>query len=63
VHEIADRHEAIVAAVSAARPGDSVVIAGKGHETGQLIGGQRLSFDDRAVAEDVLDRLVTGRDP
>ena len=49
-----DRRRAIVAALSAARAGDVVVIAGKGHETGQLIGAERLPFDDRQVADEVL---------
>jgi len=49
-----DRRRAIVAALSAARAGDVVVIAGKGHETGQLIGSERLPFDDRQVADEVL---------
>ena len=46
VREIGDRAEAIAAAVAAARPGDAVVVAGKGHETGQKIGDVTLPFDD-----------------
>jgi len=46
VVEIPDRRAAIAAAVSRARPGDAVVVAGKGHETGQEIGGVRHAFDD-----------------
>ncbi len=49
-----DRAEAIAWAVSAARPGDAVVIAGKGHETTQTLGGRVLAFDDRVVARNVL---------
>ncbi|MGE0712918.1 MAG: UDP-N-acetylmuramoyl-L-alanyl-D-glutamate--2,6-diaminopimelate ligase [Planctomycetota bacterium] len=45
-----DREAAIVRAVRAAGPGDVVVLAGKGHETVQEIGGRALPFDDREVA-------------
>lgn len=45
-----DRASAIGAALNAAEPGDCVLIAGKGHETIQEIGDQRLDFDDRDVA-------------
>ena len=46
MREIGDRADAIAAAVAAARPGDAVVVAGKGHETGQKIGDVTLPFDD-----------------
>jgi UDP-N-acetylmuramoyl-L-alanyl-D-glutamate--2,6-diaminopimelate ligase len=49
-----DRREAIGRAVAEARAGDVVVIAGKGHETYQLIGGAVLPFDDREVARAAL---------
>ncbi|HEY1370589.1 MAG TPA: UDP-N-acetylmuramoyl-L-alanyl-D-glutamate--2,6-diaminopimelate ligase [Gaiellaceae bacterium] len=52
-----DRAAAIARAVESAREGDVVVIAGKGHEQGQTIGGQTLPFDDRDVARDALRRL------
>ncbi len=48
--EIGDRAEAIHAAVAEARPGDVVLIAGKGHETGQKVGDRVFPFDDRDVA-------------
>ena len=47
VVEIGDRREAIEYAVAWARPGDVVLIAGKGHETGQTRRGQTRPFDDR----------------
>jgi UDP-N-acetylmuramoyl-L-alanyl-D-glutamate--2,6-diaminopimelate ligase len=53
-----DRRIAIRAALSAARPGDVVVIAGKGHEAGQTIGGVTTPFDDRVVAREELEARV-----
>lgn len=54
-HEsIADRRRAIRAAVAWAHPGDVVVIAGKGHETYQIVGADVLPFDDREVAREAL---------
>jgi UDP-N-acetylmuramoyl-L-alanyl-D-glutamate--2,6-diaminopimelate ligase len=44
-----DRRAAIGAALDLAEPGDLIVIAGRGHETVQQIGGRRLPFDDRIV--------------
>ncbi len=51
---IPDRREAIGRALQCARPGDFVVIAGKGHETYQIIGDQVLDFDDYQVAYQLL---------
>ena len=53
-----DRRAAITLAIADARPGDVVVIAGKGHERGQDIAGVVTPFDDRAVARDVLEDLL-----
>ena len=50
---IADRREAIRAAIDLANSGTIVVIAGKGHETTQVIGEQELPFDDRRVAAEL----------
>ena len=52
-----DRRVAIHDAVRAARAGDVVVIAGKGHETGQTIGERTIPFDDRVVAREELEAL------
>lgn len=45
----ADRHAAIGAALAAARSGDTVLLAGKGHETYQVIGTEKVPFDERAI--------------
>ncbi|MEI6486309.1 MAG: UDP-N-acetylmuramoyl-L-alanyl-D-glutamate--2,6-diaminopimelate ligase [Sphingomonadales bacterium] len=50
--EIADRRAAIAAAVAMAQAGDIVLIAGKGHEQGQIVGTSILPFDDVAVARE-----------
>ncbi|TQJ01921.1 UDP-N-acetylmuramoyl-L-alanyl-D-glutamate--2,6-diaminopimelate ligase [Amycolatopsis cihanbeyliensis] len=56
--EIGDRRVAIVEAVDRARPGDVVLIAGKGHETGQEVGGVVHPFSDRDELEAAIrDRL------
>ena len=52
-----DRRRAIELAIRDARPGDVIVIAGKGHETTQTIGDIATPFDDRAVAREVLAQL------
>ena len=54
VRTIADRTQAIVAAVEACALGDALLIAGKGHETYQIVGLKTLPFDDREVARDAL---------
>ncbi len=52
-----DRRAAIHSAVAAARRGDIVLIAGKGHETTQIIDARELPFDDREVAREALHQL------
>jgi UDP-N-acetylmuramoyl-L-alanyl-D-glutamate--2,6-diaminopimelate ligase len=56
-----NRAWAIGHAIANARTGDIVLIAGKGHETYQLIGGRRLDFDDRLVARAALERRAAGK--
>jgi UDP-N-acetylmuramoyl-L-alanyl-D-glutamate--2,6-diaminopimelate ligase len=51
---IPDRRSAIEVAIGIARPGDMVVIAGKGHEDYQIVGPDRLHFDDREEARSAL---------
>ena len=48
-----DRRVAIVAAIADLDPGDLLVIAGKGHETGQVVGSEIYPFDDAVVAREV----------
>ncbi len=55
-----DRRAAIALALAGARPGDVVVVAGKGHETTQVTGDQVVAFDDRVVAAEELERLAVG---
>lgn len=56
-----DRASAISAAVANAREGDIVVIAGKGHERGQEIGGRVLPFDDVDAARSAIERILSSR--
>ena len=53
---ITDRREAIQRAVLAAEPGDVILIAGKGHETYQIIGRTKHHFDDREVAREAIQQ-------
>lgn len=54
VRSIAGRADAIAFAVSQARAGDTVLVAGKGHETGQYVGDEVLPFDDRLVLAEAI---------
>ncbi len=54
---ISDRRDAIRHAILDAKPGDVLVIAGKGHENYQEIHGKRISFDDREVAAEILKQI------
>lgn len=56
-HIVADRAEAIRIALKSAHPGDSILIAGKGHEDYQIVGTTKRPFDDRVVAREALREL------
>jgi len=53
---LVDRHEAISVAIGLARPQDTVLIAGKGHEDYQILGDKKVSFDDRREAIKAIDK-------
>ncbi|MBK9165287.1 MAG: UDP-N-acetylmuramoyl-L-alanyl-D-glutamate--2,6-diaminopimelate ligase [Acidobacteria bacterium] len=55
---ISDRREAIATAIRVAHPGDVVIIAGKGHETYQIIGNDKFHFDDREAAREAIASLA-----
>ena len=53
---IVDRREAIQFAIRKAQPGDLILLAGKGHEKSQVIGGRELPFDEAEIAREALER-------
>jgi len=55
LYEIGDRRQAIATAIELAGPGDTVVVLGKGHETGQDVGGVIHPFDDRETVRELLE--------
>ena len=55
---ISDRREAIHQAIRRAKPNDVVIIAGKGHETYQVVGSNKYHFDDREIAREALEKLT-----
>ncbi|MDN6387911.1 MAG: UDP-N-acetylmuramoyl-L-alanyl-D-glutamate--2,6-diaminopimelate ligase, partial [Corynebacterium sp.] len=63
LREIGDRADAIRASVAWARRGDIVIVAGKGHETGQIVGDTVLEFDDVAVVAQALRDRQDGQEP
>jgi len=63
VHEQGDRGEAIAQTIASAKPGDVVLIAGKGHETEQIIGGERRPFSDREQVCRALGLAMPGGRP
>jgi len=54
VEAVLDRRQAIDIAITNAQPGDVVLLAGKGHETSQIVGNVHIAFDDRRVAREFL---------
>jgi len=52
---LGDRRGAIATAIAELAPGDLLVIAGKGHEPGQIIGTETYPFDDAAIAREFAD--------
>ena len=54
---ITDRAEAIKAAITMARPSSTILIAGKGHETYQIIGTTKHHFDEREIVNDIFEQL------
>lgn len=57
---VVDREEAIKEAIHSANEGDVILIAGKGHETYQIIGEEVLDFDDAEIAQRILTNLTRG---
>ncbi|MEM6520479.1 MAG: UDP-N-acetylmuramoyl-L-alanyl-D-glutamate--2,6-diaminopimelate ligase [Cyanobacteria bacterium P01_C01_bin.70] len=57
---VCDRAEAIHAAITQAQPGDCVLIAGKGHEDYQILGTEKIHFDDREQARKALEDKFSG---
>ena len=58
VVKIADREDAIKYAIRNAKEGDMIVFAGKGHEKYQLINGEKLPFDEIAIARDEAQKVL-----
>jgi len=58
--EIADRREAIRTAAALLRKGDLLLIAGKGHESGQIVGSKTLPFSDKDEARAAIAALAGG---
>ena len=59
--DIGDRKDAISAAVAGLARGDTLIIAGKGHESGQTIGDKTIPFDDRDAARAAIAELSGDR--
>lgn len=59
---IENRREAIRYAMQMGQPGDMIVLAGKGHETYQDIGGQKHPFDEKVVVREILAEMDEGRE-
>ena len=57
LREIGDRRAAIAAAIAELRAGDALIVAGKGHETGQIVGDQVLPFSDHEAIAQALQEI------
>lgn len=57
VHEVADRKQAIQAAFKMAKLGDTVAILGLGHQKYRVVDGEKIEWDERQIARDLLDKL------
>jgi UDP-N-acetylmuramoyl-L-alanyl-D-glutamate--2,6-diaminopimelate ligase len=55
---IADRKKAIEYAIQNAKPDDSIIIAGKGHETYQIFANETIHFDDAEIAKNALEGIL-----
>jgi UDP-N-acetylmuramoyl-L-alanyl-D-glutamate--2,6-diaminopimelate ligase len=58
---LSDRREAIRTALTEGRPDDLVLLAGKGHETYQIVGTEKRPFDERAIVQEILAELQTAQ--
>jgi len=58
IEEIGDRAQAIAQAIARLRPNDGLLIAGKGHETGQIVGNETRPFSDQACVRAALNEAV-----
>jgi len=58
---IENRYEAIKKAVSLYKKGDIIIIAGKGHETYQIIGTEKFHFDDREAVREIIENGCLGK--
>ena len=58
---LSDRREAIRTALIEGRPDDLVLLAGKGHETYQIVGDEKRPFDERAIVQEILAELQTAQ--
>jgi len=59
-HEVGDRGEAIATAMKALEKGDLLVVAGKGHETGQIVGDKTIPFSDHQAVQDAVREIAGG---
>jgi UDP-N-acetylmuramoyl-L-alanyl-D-glutamate--2,6-diaminopimelate ligase len=58
---VSDRATAIRTAILQAQPGDGVLLAGKGHEDYQILGTEKIHFDDREQAREALQQRINSQ--